>query len=87
MKAGQEHLKEGMLAKSAAHHERMMARMDTQIEKMEAVVDVFEERLHKMDTKDLEGKQEKLEYIAEQQDDPSGRGLSQNYRSTAGPIW
>jgi hypothetical protein len=32
----------------------MMARMDSLLEKMEAVVDVFEERLNKTDTTDLE---------------------------------
>jgi hypothetical protein len=34
------------------HHERMMARMDSQLE--EATVDVFEEMLNKMDTTDLQ---------------------------------
>jgi hypothetical protein len=54
MEADQEHLKEEMMAKSDAPHERIMATMDSQLEKMEAVVDVFEERLNKIDTMDLE---------------------------------
>jgi hypothetical protein len=32
MRAGREHLKEEMLAKFDAHHERMMARIDSQLE-------------------------------------------------------
>jgi hypothetical protein len=36
IRAGQEHLKGKMLAKLDAHHERIMARMDSQLEKMEA---------------------------------------------------
>jgi hypothetical protein len=36
MKVGQEFLKEGMLTKLDTHHERMMAGMDSQLEKMEA---------------------------------------------------
>jgi hypothetical protein len=35
MRAGQELLKEEMLAKLDVHHERMMAGMDSQLEKME----------------------------------------------------
>jgi hypothetical protein len=38
MRAGQELLKEEMLA----HHERMMARMDSQLEKMEAYLEKAE---------------------------------------------
>jgi hypothetical protein len=36
MRASQEVLKEEILAKLDAHHKRMMARMDPQLEKMEA---------------------------------------------------
>ncbi|PNF29336.1 hypothetical protein B7P43_G07806 [Cryptotermes secundus] len=36
MRAGQELLKEDMLAKLDAHHERMMARMDSELKEMEA---------------------------------------------------
>jgi hypothetical protein len=43
-----------MRATLDAHHERMIARMDSQLEKMEAAVDVSEERLNKMDTTLLE---------------------------------
>jgi hypothetical protein len=45
-----------------------MARMNSQLEKMEAAVDVFEERLNKMATTDLEANREKSEAVAEQQD-------------------
>jgi hypothetical protein len=44
--------------------------MDFQLEKMKAAVDVFEERLNKMDITDLEANREKSETIAEQQDAP-----------------
>jgi hypothetical protein len=43
-----------MKTKLDACHERMMARMDSQLDKIEAMVDVFEERLTKMDTMNLE---------------------------------
>jgi hypothetical protein len=36
MRVSQELLKEEMLAKFDVHHERMMARMDSKLEKMEA---------------------------------------------------
>jgi hypothetical protein len=42
------------MAKSDALRERMMASMDSQVGKMEAMVDIFEERMNKMDTVDLE---------------------------------
>jgi hypothetical protein len=45
---------ERMDAKLDAHHERMKARMESELEKMEASVGVFEERLNKMNTMDLE---------------------------------
>jgi hypothetical protein len=45
---------EKMMPKLDVHHKRMMARLDSQLEKMEAVVDVFDERLNKMDTTDSE---------------------------------
>jgi hypothetical protein len=61
---------EKMMAKLDAHHERMTARIDSQIEKMEAAVNVFEERLNKMDATDLEANRGKLEDVAEQQDIP-----------------
>jgi hypothetical protein len=47
MKAGQEIMKEEMLAKLDDHLERMMSRMDSQLEKMEAC-------LGKTEAKDLE---------------------------------
>jgi hypothetical protein len=43
-----------MLARIEAHHKKMMAIMDSQLEEMEAAVDVFKERLNKMETTDLE---------------------------------
>jgi hypothetical protein len=43
-----------MMTKLDAHHKRMMARMGSKPEKMETTVHVFEERLKKMDTMDLE---------------------------------
>jgi hypothetical protein len=48
----------------------MMTRMDSQLQKMETAVDAFEERLNKMNTMNLEAKQEKLEAVAEQQEVP-----------------
>lgn len=42
------------MVKLDGHCGKMMASMDSQLEKKEAAVDVFEERLDKMDTKDLE---------------------------------
>jgi hypothetical protein len=36
MRAGQERLQDEILATLDAHHESMMARMDSQLEKMEA---------------------------------------------------
>jgi cytochrome c553 len=54
MRASQELLKEEVLAKLDAHYERMMARMGSQLEKIEATVDIFQGRLNKMDTMDLE---------------------------------
>lgn len=50
-----------------AHHDRMKSRMDSQVEKMGATVDVFEEKLNEMDTMDLEGNRENSEAIVEQQ--------------------
>jgi hypothetical protein len=41
-----------------AHHERMMARMDSQLQKIGATLDDFEEGLNKMDTTDLEANRE-----------------------------
>jgi hypothetical protein len=51
MTADQELLKEEMLAKLDAHHERKMARMDSQLEKMKAC-------LGKMEATDLEANPE-----------------------------
>jgi hypothetical protein len=45
---------EKMMTMLDAHHERMMARMDSQTEKIEDAVDVFKDRLNKMDTADFE---------------------------------
>jgi hypothetical protein len=57
MKADQEFMKEEMLTKMDAtlyaHHESMMAKMESQLEEMKTAVDVAEERLNKMDTTDL----------------------------------
>jgi hypothetical protein len=47
-----------------------MAKMDSQLEKMEVLAVVFEEKLNKMDTMDLEANPEKSEPVAEQQDTP-----------------
>jgi hypothetical protein len=52
MKADHELLKEEMLAKLGAHQERMMTRMDSQLEKMEACSG-------KMEPMDLEANPEK----------------------------
>jgi hypothetical protein len=41
------------------------------LEEIEAAVDVFEERLHKMDTTDLEANREKSEAVVVQQDVPN----------------
>jgi hypothetical protein len=59
---------QGKMTKLYVHRERMMARMDFQLEKKEAMVNVFEERSNKMDVTDLEASREKLEAVAEQQD-------------------
>jgi hypothetical protein len=67
MRAGQELLKEEMVAMLDAHHERMMARMDSSLDKMEAEVDVFEESLNKTGIMDLEANREKSENVAGQQ--------------------
>jgi hypothetical protein len=45
---------EKVMAILDAHHKRMMARMDFKLEEMEDVVDIFEDRLNKMDTKGFE---------------------------------
>jgi hypothetical protein len=49
-----------MMARLDAHHERMMTRMDSEPEKIEATVDVFEGRLNKMDTILLEASRDKM---------------------------
>jgi hypothetical protein len=54
MTAGQELLKEEMLTKLDAHHERMMARIGSQLEKMEAC-------LGKTEAMDLETNSEEIE--------------------------
>jgi hypothetical protein len=81
MRTSQELLKEEMLAKMEtnqermdakidAHHKRMMARMYSQLENLEVALDIFEERLKKMDTTDLEVSREKSESVMEQQGVP-----------------
>jgi hypothetical protein len=55
------------MTKLDAHHESMMAKSDSQLEKKEAAMDVSEERLNKMDTMDLEANREKSETVAEKQ--------------------
>jgi hypothetical protein len=69
-----------MLAKSDAHHERM-TRMDSQLQKIKAMVDVFEERLNKMNTMNLEANQKKLEAIVEQQEVPREETVVQTIRT------
>jgi hypothetical protein len=66
-----------MMAKLNAHHEKN-SRMDSHVEKMEAAVDVFEERLNEMDTTDLEGNREYSEAVAEKQDVPKGEAAVAN---------
>jgi hypothetical protein len=63
------------MGKLDAHHERMMARMVSQPKKMEAVVDVFKEKLKKMDTTDLEANWEKLEDVTEHQEVPKEEAM------------
>jgi hypothetical protein len=70
MTASQELLKEEMLAKLNAHHKRVMARMDSQLEKMEAVEDVFDKRFNKMDITLLEANRGRSETVAKLQDTP-----------------
>jgi hypothetical protein len=55
---------EACLDTAKANPEKTKARL----EEMEAGVDVFEERLDKMGTKDLEASREKLETVAEHQE-------------------
>jgi predicted protein tyrosine phosphatase len=69
---------EKVVAKLDAHRERMMARMSSQLEKMEATVDVFEERLNKMDIIDLEA-------IEEQQDAPKEEAVVETMRALVDP--
>jgi hypothetical protein len=57
----------------------MTARMDSQLEKMEAMVDVFEERLKKMDTTDFEANRGKLETVVEQQDVPKEEAVLKTF--------
>jgi hypothetical protein len=67
LEAGREHLKEDIMAKLDAYHERVMARMYSQLEKMKAAENVFEERLNKMDTTDFEAKPGKSDAVEERQ--------------------
>jgi hypothetical protein len=62
----------------------MMARTDSQLEKMETTVDVFKERLNKMDIKDLMANRGKLEVVAEQQDIPQEKGAVKTIRALEG---
>jgi hypothetical protein len=59
MRTIQEIIKEEIMAKLAAHHERMMARMDSQLKKMEAC-------LGKMEAMDLEANPEEKEAMVYQ---------------------
>jgi hypothetical protein len=63
MRASQELLKEEILAKLHACHERMMARMDFQLEKMEAC-------LGNMESTDLEADPEEIESKVEHEEVP-----------------
>lgn len=78
MRGGQKLLIEEMMAKLHAHHERMMGRMDSHLDKIEATVDVFKESLNKMDTMDLEANQEKLMATVEQLDAPKEEARAEN---------
>jgi hypothetical protein len=62
MRAGQEPLKEEMLAKMETHHERM-ARMDSQLEKMDACIGTTE-------ATDLEVNPKEIEIEAEHEEIP-----------------
>jgi hypothetical protein len=44
---------ESAMVELDAHHERMMARMDSQLETTEVAVYIVEERMNKLDTTDL----------------------------------
>jgi hypothetical protein len=55
---------------------------DSQLEKMEAPVDVFEETLNKTDTTDFEANRKKSGAAGR----PQVRGRDGSYRSTGGPI-
>jgi hypothetical protein len=70
-----------MVAKLNAHHERMMVRMDLQLEKIEAAPDKFEEILKKMDITNLDASQEKSEAVAEQQNVPKEEAAMENIRA------
>jgi hypothetical protein len=89
LRVSQEHQEEGMLAKMEtnqermdpkldAHHKWIIARMDSQLVKMEATVDVFEERFNKMDTTDLE---------AEQQDTPKEEAAVESIEALEDRCW
>jgi hypothetical protein len=66
-----------LLAKIRNNQEQMLAkidaqaRMDSELEKMEAAVELFEERLNKMETTDLETKRGNSEAVAYQQEVPN----------------
>jgi hypothetical protein len=56
----------------------MLARMDSYLEKMEATVDVFKEKLEKMDTTDSEANPEEIESEAEHEEVPKGEDAVQS---------
>jgi hypothetical protein len=59
-----------MLAKMETNQGKMMARMNFQLQKIEAALHVFEEMLNETDTTDSEANREKAETLAEEQDSP-----------------
>jgi hypothetical protein len=65
----------------------MMARMDSQPEKMEAVIDVFEEGLDKMDTTELEDNPKKSDAIEKHQEVPKEEAAVEIIAGTGEPIW
>jgi hypothetical protein len=72
MKAGQEFLKEEMLTKLDAHHERMMAGIDSQLEEMEAC-------LGKTEATDLMANPEETESWAEYEEVPKEEAAAENF--------
>jgi hypothetical protein len=68
------HLKEEMLTKMETHHERMMARMDSQLEKMEVC-------LGKAEAMNLEGNPEEKQSKAEHEEVPKEEATVKTVRA------